>query len=271
MALPNAVTPVGLVIKESKAMKLKTFILLTGLPTLAVVAYSVHSQFTPKPLRSFFAQGTMSTPQAGSPYPKTFVKGYAVRSDGSWVLITYGNQAGKQSHIRDIYDVVNNVHTTIEDLSKSIQTRAMSESESSVKRVSAAVSCGGKAAGQMLDFDVEYKEEKGSVDYGTDGPVTSVIKRWLAPDIGCFALKKETIWTRDQDGSLVVDTTDQATSVTFQPVDQFFLIPTDYTERTPGEVFLELSRLYPNQFPPPGITADIDEVYRIAHSKLPKH
>src|ERR1700694_3031730 len=104
------------------------------------------------------------------------------------------------------------VTTRIETLPNLPETRAMSESESSVKRVSAAVSCGGKAAGQMLDFDVEYKEEKGSVDYGTDGPVTSVIKRWLAPDIGCFELQKETIWSHDKDGSLIVDTTDQAIS-----------------------------------------------------------
>lgn len=248
----------------------KAFIGLVGAVTLSAVAYSVHSQISPMPLRSFFIQSTTSTPQASSPYPEIFVKGYAVRPDGSWVLITYGSLAGIQSRIRDIYDVTNNIHTTIEDLSKSIQTRAMSESESSIKRVSAAVSCGGKAAGQMLELNVEYKEEKGSVDYGTDGPVTSIIKRWLAPDIGCFALKKETIWTRDKDGTALVDTTDQAISITFQPVDQFFLIPTNYIERTPGEVFLELSRLYSNQFLPPGDTSAIDEIYRIAHSKLPK-
>jgi hypothetical protein len=77
-------------------------------------------------------------------------------------------------------------------------------------------------------------------------------KTWLAADLGCFALKKETIWTRDKDGTLIVDTTEQAVSVRFEPLAQYFLIPTDYTERTPGEVLRELSRLYPNQFPPPG-------------------
>ena len=251
-------------------MKLKALNGIVGAFTLSGVVSSVHPQISPKPLQSFFVQSTMSSPQAGRPYPYIAIQGFAVRSYGSWVLITYGDRAGIQSHIRDIYDVANNIHTTIEDLSKSIQTRAMSESESRIKRVSAAASCGGKAVGQMLDFNVEYKEEKGSVDYGTAGPVTSVIKRWLAPDIGCFALKKETIWTLDRDGTVLVDTTDQAVSVTFQPVDEFFVIPTNYTERTPGEVFLELSRLYPDQFPPPGDTSAIDEVYRIAHGKLPK-
>jgi hypothetical protein len=238
---------------------------------LLVLTFSAESQTSPKPLPSFYVQSTMSTPQASSPYPKTWVEGYAVRPDGSSVEIGYENVAGRESHIRDTHDVVKNVHTTIEEVSKSIQTRAMSESESRFKRVSAAVSCGGAAAGQMLDFDVEYKEEKGSVDYDTDGSVTSIVKRWLAPGLGCFALKKETIWTRDKDGTPIVDTTHQAISVKFQPVDQFFLVPTDYTERSPGETYLELNRLYPNDFPLPENMAAIDQVYREAHGRLPKN
>jgi hypothetical protein len=256
--------------KRAQSMRLRTSICAAVLFVLLVSAFSAESQTSPKPLPSFYVQSTMSTPQANSPYPKTWVKGYAVRPDGSSVEIGYVNVAGQQSHIRDIYDVVNNVLTTIEELSKSIQTRAMSESESNLKRVSAAVSCGGAAAGQMLDFDVEYKEEKYSVDYDPNGSVTSIVKYWLAPSLGCFALKKETIWTRDKDGTLIVDTTHQAISVKFQSVDQFFLAPTDYTERSPGETFLELNRLHPNDFPPPGNTAAIDQIYKEAHARLPK-
>jgi hypothetical protein len=123
----------------------------------------------------------------------------------------------------------------------------------------------------MLDFDVEYTEEKYPLDYDTDGPVTSIVKRWLAPDLGCFELKKETIWTRDKDGTLIVDTTHQAISAKFQAVDQFFLVPTDYTERSPVEIYQEWNRLYPNDFPLPGDTAAIDQIYREAHGRLPKN
>jgi len=252
-------------------MILRTSICAAGLFVLLVSTFSAKSQTSPKSLPSFYVQSTMSTPQADSPYPKTWVKGYAIRPDGSSVEIGYVNVGGRQSYVRDIYDVVKNVQTTIEELSKSIQTRAMSESESNFKRVSAAVSCGGAAAGQMLDFDVEYKEEKYSVDYDPNGSATSIVKYWLAPSLGCFALKKETIWTRDKDGTLIVDTTHQAISVKFQSVDQFFLVPTDYTERSPGEIYLELNRLYPNDFPPPENTAAIDQIYREAHARLPKH
>ena len=250
-------------------MRLRTSI-FGGLFVLLVSALSGVSQTSQKSLSPFYVQSAMSTPQSNSPYPKTWVIGYAVRPDGSSVEIGYVNATGRQSHIRDIYDVVKNVHTTIEELSKSIQTRAMSESESCLKRVSAAESCGGTAAGHMLNFNVEYIEEKGSVAYDTGGSVTSIVKRWLAPDLGCFALKKETTWTRDKDGRLVVDTTVQAISVKFQPVDQFFLVPTDFTERSPGETYLELNRLYPNDFPLPGDTAAIDQIYRDAHLRLPK-
>jgi hypothetical protein len=252
-------------------MKLRTSICAVGLFVLAVSTLSAESQILPKPLPSFYVQSTMSSPRAGSPYPVTHVRGFAIRSDGSWVQISYDNVSGKESHMRDIYDTTNNVLTTVEDLTKSIQTRAISPSESSNKRVSAAVSCGGAAAGQMLDFDVEYTEEEYAVDYDTNGAVTSIVKRWLAPELGCFALKKETIWTRDKDGTLIVDTTDQAISVKFQPVDQFFLIPTDYAERSPGEIFLELNRLYPNDFPLPEKTTEIDQIYKDAHGRLPKH
>lgn len=270
LAFPRLVAPLVLPEERAQFMRLRTSICAVGFFVLLVSTFSAQSQTSPKPLPPFYVQSTMSTPQADNPYPKTWVIGYAVRPDGSSVQITFFTVAGRQSHIRDIYDVVTNVHTTIDELSKSIETRAMSESESRLKRVSAAVSCGGSAAGQMLDFDVEYKEEKYAVDYDINGPVTSIVKRWLAPNLGCFELKKETTWTRDKDGTLIVDTTHQAISAKFQPVDQFFLVPTDYTERSPGEIYLERNRLYPNDFPLPGDMSAIDQVYREAHGRLPK-
>jgi hypothetical protein len=65
-------------------MILRTSICAAGLFVLLVSTFSAKSQ-TPKSLPSFYVQSTMSTPQADSPYPKTWVKGYAVRPDGSSV------------------------------------------------------------------------------------------------------------------------------------------------------------------------------------------
>lgn len=253
-------------------MRLKPFLLLVGLIALAAATYSVHSQITPKPLRSFFVLSAMFSPTEGSPYPRVWNEGFAVRADGSWVLVTFQPNIGPGDvHVRDIYDVGRGVHTTIEDLSKSTVTRKMSAHETSLKKVEAAVSCKGKAAGQMLGFDVNYAEEESEIEDLTNGPLTSKVKRWLAPDLGCFALKKETIFTRSSTQTVTVDTTHQAISVSFQPVDQFFAIPTDYTERSPGDVLRERSRLYPAYFPLATTdTQAIDEAYRLAHDKLNK-
>ena len=95
--------------------------------------------------------------------------------------------------------------------------------------------------------------------------------RFGAEMCGMLQGTSETIWTRDKDGTLIGDTTQQAISGKFQSVDQFFLVPTDYTERSPGEIYLERNRLYPNDFPLPGDMAVVDQIYREAHSRLPKH
>src|ERR1700739_2205892 len=107
-------------------MKLKTFIAATGVATLAIATYSVRSQMTPSPLRAFVVTCVMTSPQNGSPYLETYTKAFAVRPDGSWVMITYLPNVGTaDDYIRDIYDVTLGIHTTVEDLTKSIQTRAM--------------------------------------------------------------------------------------------------------------------------------------------------
>ncbi len=61
---------------------------------------------------------------------------------------------------------------------------------------------------------------------------TVVVKDWLAPDLGCFVLQKHTTWTRNSDGFLLVDTKITPIAITFQSVDQYFEMPTSYTERT---------------------------------------
>jgi hypothetical protein len=66
------------------------------------------------------------------------------------------------------------------------------------------------------------------------------------PDLGCFVLQKETIWTRNSDGVLLVDTKITPIAISFQPVDELFEIPASYTERTREEVL----NLLKNNGPP---------------------
>jgi hypothetical protein len=96
---------------------------------------------------------------------------------------------------------------------------------------------------------------------------TAVVKRWLAPDLACFVLQKETVWTRNSGGLLLVHTTITPLFVTLEPTDRFFEIPTDYHERTPGEVLRMQAALYHNDIPMPADTPGIDASYEAAHAK----
>jgi hypothetical protein len=61
--------------------------------------------------------------------------------------------------------------------------------------------------------------------------------------LGCFVLQKQTIWTRNTDGVLLADTKITPISISFQAVDEFFDIPTSYTERTEEEAWIMLQQL----------------------------
>jgi hypothetical protein len=50
-------------------------------------------------------------------------------------------------------------------------------------------------------------------------------------------LQKETIWTRNSDGILLVDTKITPISVSFQAVDEFFAVPSSYTVRTKDDAW----------------------------------
>jgi hypothetical protein len=98
--------------------------------------------------------------------------------------------------------------------------------------VTAGTSCDGHASGKLLGIDVNYFEDTHQIADNPQGAATAVIKTWLAPELGCFVLQKETIWTRNSDGVLLADTKITPIEIQFQSVDQYFQLPTTYTERT---------------------------------------
>ncbi len=106
-----------------------------------------------------------------------------------------------------------------------------------------AVSCEGTPAGKILGLSVTYKEETSQITGNEQGDATALVKTWVVPELGCFVLQKQTIWTRNTDGVLLVDTKITPISISFQPVDEFFDIPTSYTERTKEEAWNMLQQL----------------------------
>jgi len=225
---------------KGKRMKLKHFLILTALLTVVASIYSIHSQTTPKPLRSFLVTEVMSSPAKDSPYLSTWTSARAVREDGSWVGISIGTV--RIENERDIHDFKSGVYTIVEDTTKSVVRQRIPVDEYK-HRLAPAVSCEGTPAGKILGLSVTYKEETSQITGNEQGDATALVKTWVVPELGCFVLQKQTIWTRNTDGVLLVDTKITPISISFQPVDEFFDIPTSYTERTKEEAWNMLQQL----------------------------
>ena len=213
-------------------MKLKHFLILIALLTVVGAIYAIHSQITPKPLRSFLVTEVMSSPQKDNPYLSTWTSAQAVREDGSWVTISIRSHPLQNE--RDIRDFKSGVYTIVEDTTKSIVRQSIPLAEYK-HRLAPAVSCKGTRAGQILGLDVNYNEETSQITENEQGDATALVKTWVVPELGCFVLQKQTTWTRNSDGVLLVDTKITPISISFQAVDEFFDIPTSYTERTKEE------------------------------------
>lgn len=212
-------------------MKVYSFALPIALLTAAGIAYMVHSQLTPKPLRSFVVTSVMSSPRAGSPYLHTSTFTRAVRADGSWAEIWTRSVNSREFYERNIHDYQTGIYTIVEDLTHSIVRSTIPETEYR-HRLTAATSCEGHPSGNILGVSVNYFEDTYQLNDNPQGAATAVVKGWLAPDLGCFVLQKQTTWTRNSDRVLLVDTKITPLDIKFQPVDQYFEIPTSYTERT---------------------------------------
>jgi hypothetical protein len=224
-------------------MKLSKFVLLIAPLVIAGIVYSVHSQTQPKQLRSFVVTSVMSSPKDGSPYLVTSTFARAVRADGSWVEIWPGIRGENYHDERDIHDYDAHVYTIVEDSTQSVVREVIPQDEYK-HRLSAATTCDGSSSGKILGLNVNYFEDTYQLTGHPQGPATAVVKDWLVPDLGCFVLQKETIWTRNSDGLLLSDTKITPIAVSFQSVNQFFEIPTTYTERTKQETLELVKQLH---------------------------
>ena len=225
-------------------MKLYNFAVPIAVLTVAEFVSSIYLQLTPKPLRSFVVTSVMSSPRAGSPYLRSSTFTRAVRADGSWVESWTRSINGRDSYERKIHDYEAGTYTIVEDQTKSIVRSTIPETEYR-HRLTAATSCQGHPSGKILGLDVNEFEDTYQLNDNPQGAATAVVKDWLAPDLGCFVLQKQTIWTRNSDGVLLVDTKITPIAITFQSVDQYFEIPTSsYTERTREQARDLLEQIY---------------------------
>lgn len=250
-------------------MKTKIFLFTLALLTIVAAFFAARSQLVPAPLPPFLLTESIASLKSGNPIRHVTTRSVAVREDGSWAEISYLVDIP----VRAIYDTQNGVLTTIVDESKSIQTRKMSDHMVSVKKIVPATTCGGKAAGELLGQKVEYLETSSPIDDSSRPNLTIVQfeKEWKAPTLGCTLLREERIWKGSEnqtDWNLMADVIHQAISISFEPVSQFFEVPTGYTERKPSAVFQQLSLLHPDKFPTIPDTTGSDASYLQDHEAI---
>jgi len=264
-------------------MQRKIIIAMFTLVLLVFIGYNVHSQLVAKPLHPFFVYMTQISlaglGEAPNPpqIPFVYASGRAVREDGSWVEVSHSfspEESGRRdifSQQKAILDFSTMRKTIVNDTAESTTTSALLHHDIGLWKIVPRAHCGGKPSGRILGYDVEYWEDNTpavSTKDGTEKPMEDHQKFWGAPELGCYALRKEekSNWP---DGSVFMNSIWQALYVTEGDVSKYFEIPPSYKEMSPSEVTAEVSRKYPEiPMPTTDLNKRADENYRLGQRWL---
>ncbi len=182
-----------------------------------------------------------------------YVASVAFRSDGSWV--EWRQRVNRKPvDLRAVVDVQAGKRTVIDGKTKSITTYELSERQVKGMLESRRGGCDKPLRGTVIEpwhkvaekisgFEVEKAVVEAKLPPGLGIGEKNRIEIWRAPALGCAELRVITS-TIDPKGNVVMRTRRQMTAITpGEPVSALFRIPTDYVERSPGEVFAEAARL----------------------------
>lgn len=251
-------------------MKRKLIFTVFILALAAIIGYNVYSQLVPPQLHPFFVCVAETSLRFEPTVPVVYAHGYAIREDGSWVEIFQRNLAKETQRdtIRMIRDFTAMKTTVAYDTAESTSIYGIAHHDVALFKIVPKAHC-GSAAGQLLGYDVEYRESDVPlykyVKGGPDRVIKNHEKFWEAPALGCYALRHEQYSTFD-DGSVARNAIWAAMYVTAGDVSKYFEIPSNYVERSPSEVDAEFARKHPDipMVPNP----DSDEVYRYGQRLL---
>lgn len=161
-----------------------------------VIGYNVHSNLVPPPLHPFFVYVANSSLTSGLPVPIVYARGYAIREDGSWVEI-YQPNLNKETQLdtmRTIRDFTAMKTTIVYDTAESTTTYGIPHGDIAFFKIVPKAHC-GSPAGQLLGYDVQYRESDEPlyvyVKGGPDRAIKNHEKFWEAPALGCYALRHE--------------------------------------------------------------------------------
>lgn len=185
---------------------------------------------------------------------------YAVRNDGSFVIQPL---TGLGSDTRHIIDFTAKRITHVVD---SIQVKSTMKGVGPERAILLAARCLPEANeedivvhpvadGTILGVPVQRSEvfivsKAGEI---ASEPHQMKRKTWMAPSLGCMTLREEETLDKWENGAWRPDSTQtqQAVSLSFQSVDDYFAIPTNYTEKAWGDAMLLRWQHNPRGFPQP--------------------
>ncbi len=168
----------------------------------------------------------------------------AVRSDGSRVeLLAFedpsGAGKGADLYRKKIIDARGKRWVVVEPLGESVTTYPLPTHavDFLTSKVPSVCNENPVPAGQMLGFRAVYAESMNDVLAGNEKTHVT-IRSWLAPDLNCFALRRELLIVAG--GKQVGKTVESIIGLTEgEPAEWFFEVPISYIERSPSQAIAE--------------------------------
>jgi hypothetical protein len=192
----------------------------------------------------------------------------AVRSDGTRVWARRDQAPdGTWNLSRTITDPNTGKRVSIDDLTKSISSiflgkRVLANLEASLTECRNSLT--GIKTSNLLGYAVVEKTYSGIAPHGNH--FTQEV--WSAPELGCLALKKTTTWTGAGDAVVSQHTIEAVAVVDGQPTSSLFAVPTNYTERSPGEVLKIFAERF-NRPEHPRTESILNRFYVMTHTPRP--
>jgi hypothetical protein len=224
-------------------MKSKTAIMVMfATPAAWIVGMAVSRstplvQATTRPV-AFTAEYLVTTHNSANIEIQHAVALFAQRADGSSVLFQKTAGLNQPAGTRRILDTSRNRVVSVDPNTKSVSTYRFSDREMEHAR-NPPLSCDEHNGSLSRNPDAQPKIQGLDV-VRLSGKMTATensLARWVAPGLNCFVLREEMTLVTEQAAHRRTTTS----IVLGEPDPALFVIPVDYTERTPSEV-LRLAR-----------------------------
>lgn len=188
----------------------------------------------------------------------------ARRADGSlmrsFVIAGTASPNGEEGKVVFIWDVPAHMKVALEPFTKSAMTQYLASAEV-VDFVSTENACSGiqvqlpngsQALATMLGRPVIRVEQSDDMQR---------VVRWVAPDLDCYPLKK-TIWFLEPQRDVSYQDTTATQIEEGSPPSSLFMLPSDYTERSPLELETEYTGKFGHPFYGPDGAKSGERQYR---------